>query len=405
MNEAAFLGAILDNPNDDDLRLVFADWLADHDEPNRGEFLRTQVALARMDADDPRRAGSTAREQALLAQHKAAWLGSSWSESLTGVRFWRGLVHEVTIHPRLLYDSAEDFFRLFPLVRQVRFYQTSDRVQELLNFHHEPKEYYAELLRSPYMARLEMLSLRDNQVGDEAVIALAGSPHVAGLKSLDLSINQIGDAGAQALAASPYLTQLTELALGENRVGQTAREALMSQFGQRVRFASEWGRSSRSWHQRYLSDWLDCAVILDEHRARSREQVIEQLLAELVDRRRLAREALGSACSAILRREQLGSTGIGRGVAIPHNKHESLSCAVGILGLVPKGVDFDSLDGEPVHIIVLFLYPGNICDYTLPQSNLLMERLRQDSFCRRLRQAASVAELMEVLHGLNHDAS
>jgi PTS system fructose-specific IIA component/PTS system nitrogen regulatory IIA component len=61
--------------------------------------------------------------------------------------------------------------------------------------------------------------------------------------------------------------------------------------------------------------------------------------------------------AAILDREDLGSTGIGRGLAIPHTKHPSVQNTVGIVGHAPDGIDFDSLDGRPVRNVVLLISP------------------------------------------------
>ena len=274
--EHTFLYSIEEEPDQDGLRLIFADWLEDNGQPERAEFLRIQVALAGLDLADPRRAELTARERSLLTQHQTTWLGSVWSERLANVRFRRGFVHEVTIHPRSFHETTDDFFRRFPFVRQLRFYEVSGRARGLLDFYHEPKGYSTELFRSPHFARLEALALRDNRVGDEAVLALAGSPHVAGLKSLDLSSNQISDVGVTALLASPYLAHLTELDLGGNPVSASAREALRFRFGEQVSFESREDFRRTEPSEVRLGDILLQAVILDESRVGTREQIIEE---------------------------------------------------------------------------------------------------------------------------------
>src|SRR5262245_15898045 len=72
--QAAFLAAIRDDPDDDGPRLIFADWLEEQGDP-RGEFIRVQCALARLERHDPRRAELTCREQELLGEYGDAWLG------------------------------------------------------------------------------------------------------------------------------------------------------------------------------------------------------------------------------------------------------------------------------------------------------------------------------------------
>jgi uncharacterized protein (TIGR02996 family) len=72
---AAFLAAIRDDPDDDGPRLTFADWLEEQGDP-RGEFIRVQCALDRIDEDDPRREELERREAELLGQHGEAWRDS-----------------------------------------------------------------------------------------------------------------------------------------------------------------------------------------------------------------------------------------------------------------------------------------------------------------------------------------
>src|SRR3954451_24109254 len=72
--EKALLGEILDRPDDDLPRLVYADWLDEHGDTDRADFIRTQVQLARMDPDDPRRAAWEGRARQLWGQHHGEWL-------------------------------------------------------------------------------------------------------------------------------------------------------------------------------------------------------------------------------------------------------------------------------------------------------------------------------------------
>jgi PTS system fructose-specific IIA component/PTS system nitrogen regulatory IIA component len=85
----------------------------------------------------------------------------------------------------------------------------------------------------------------------------------------------------------------------------------------------------------------------------NKEGAMEALVCKLSDAGYLPNQAIGPVVSALLHREELGSTGIGRGIAVPHAKHESCRGIVGIIGYVPNGVDFGSLDGEPVKKICL----------------------------------------------------
>jgi uncharacterized protein (TIGR02996 family) len=112
MAHDAFLRAILENPDDDTPRLVYADWLEERDDP-RGEFIRVQCRLARTGGDDPLRPGLEAREQDLLARHGEEWVGSlrPW---LTGWVFRRGFLVRVRVTVTVYLEHADALLGLAP---------------------------------------------------------------------------------------------------------------------------------------------------------------------------------------------------------------------------------------------------------------------------------------------------
>lgn len=91
---------------------------------------------------------------------------------------------------------------------------------------------------------------------------------------------------------------------------------------------------------------------------RTKAETMTAILDRLVETGSLAEEHRQGVLAAILKREALGSTGIGRGVAIPHAKHPGLARLVGAVADFPAGVNFDSLDGKPVHLVCLLLSPA-----------------------------------------------
>ena len=108
---------------------------------------------------------------------------------------------------------------------------------------------------------------------------------------------------------------------------------------------------------------------------------------------------------AILKRELLGSTGIGRGVAIPHTKHASVEKLVGTVALSKGGVSFDSLDGEPVHVFVLLISPQDRPGDHLRALENVSRSLRDDNFVRALRNAKTRDEIWALLDGADRPAS
>ena len=84
---------------------------------------------------------------------------------------------------------------------------------------------------------------------------------------------------------------------------------------------------------------------------------LRNLLAGLVDSKDISTDEQESIIKAIMKREELGSTGIGRGVAVPHTKHPSVDRLIGTVGVSAEGVDFNSLDGEKVQLFFLLISP------------------------------------------------
>src|SRR3954469_1413723 len=94
--EEAFLSDIRANPEDDGVRLIFADWLEEHGRPQRAEFIRVQVELARLAEGDPRREALADRQDELLAAHGHEWRPLRQSGAVRGA-FHRGFVEEAVI--------------------------------------------------------------------------------------------------------------------------------------------------------------------------------------------------------------------------------------------------------------------------------------------------------------------
>ncbi|NCA12068.1 PTS sugar transporter subunit IIA, partial [bacterium] len=99
-----------------------------------------------------------------------------------------------------------------------------------------------------------------------------------------------------------------------------------------------------------FSDFVATDAILADVDADTKQAVIREMAEALVEAGKIAPAELEGIVKAIMKREDLGSTGIGRGVAVPHTKHPSVDRLVGTVAVSRKGIDFESLDGEPVHL-------------------------------------------------------
>jgi len=101
----------------------------------------------------------------------------------------------------------------------------------------------------------------------------------------------------------------------------------------------------------------------------------------------------------VMAREQLGSTGIGHGVAIPHGRMPDLASPVLVLARHAEGVSFDSIDGKPVHIVVLLLVPDSDDRQHLELLAQLARNLQQETFRKQIMQAQDSATVAGLFAG------
>ena len=146
-----------------------------------------------------------------------------------------------------------------------------------------------------------------------------------------------------------------------------------------------------------LADFLFPGAFVPELQSDDKEGVIRELVEALVRAKKLLRGNVTGVVDALLERERLGSTGIGKGIAVPHAKHRSVKEVVGTVGLSPQGVDFAALDGELVYVFFLLVSSPNDAAGHLAALELLAETLKHETFCRFLRQCRTQQELVELL--------
>jgi uncharacterized protein (TIGR02996 family) len=268
----ALLRAVLADPDDDAPRLIYADWLDEHGDCDRAEFIRVQCALARGPRDDPRNPQLRQRERELLVTNRARW-GAPLDGVALSWTFRRGFVEEVEVAAMVFLRRGERLFDVAP-VRTVKLERVVvsgprlaacpalARVVNLdLSRAHLWVSHLTQLMASPHLSRLKSLSLAHFGLGHAGVAVLVGiprlqsltgltlsnnglynagavflanCPRLAGLRALDLRANGIGIDGGNALAASPHLDNLDFLDVRGNYVG-SAIPALRERFGDRLR--------------------------------------------------------------------------------------------------------------------------------------------------------------------------
>ena len=146
-----------------------------------------------------------------------------------------------------------------------------------------------------------------------------------------------------------------------------------------------------------FADFVSNGAIRATVTADEKEGVIREMVQALLDAGDISADEQESIVKAILKREELGSTGIGRGVAVPHTKHPSVDRLVGTVAVSADGVNFNSLDGEKVHLLFLLVSPPDRPGDHLRALENISRQLRDDTFCRFLKQAKNSEDIEQLL--------
>ena len=146
-----------------------------------------------------------------------------------------------------------------------------------------------------------------------------------------------------------------------------------------------------------FSDFVKTEAIKSELSSSDKEGVIRELVTSLVESGQLGTDDQESIVQAILKREELGSTGIGRGIAVPHTKHPSVDKPVGTVGVSHTGVDFQSLDGEQVQLFFMLISPPDQPNEHLRALENISKQLQDETFCRFLKQSKTSEDVQQIL--------
>jgi PTS system nitrogen regulatory IIA component len=144
-----------------------------------------------------------------------------------------------------------------------------------------------------------------------------------------------------------------------------------------------------------IMDFLSRDAIIVDLKSTDKKPAIIELVETLKSTKKIKKT--DEIINVILEREKLGSTGIGQGVAIPHGKTDILHEQIGMLGISHKGIEFNSLDGEPVHIIFLLVGPVEVAGQHLKALSKI-SRLFKDKFLRQaIRNTVSAEEIVKII--------
>lgn len=146
-----------------------------------------------------------------------------------------------------------------------------------------------------------------------------------------------------------------------------------------------------------MTDIVERGAIVAMLQSNSRDEVIGELLDALIASGAAPTDQRDALLGSVLERERKGSTGFGKGVAIPHVKQRGLGSMAAAIGVSEGGIDFGALDKQPVYSVFLLISPAEDPEQHLRAMEVIFKNLSQDNFRRFLRQASSVDDVWTLL--------
>ncbi len=146
-----------------------------------------------------------------------------------------------------------------------------------------------------------------------------------------------------------------------------------------------------------IMDFLSDDAITVDLKSINKTDAIKELVDLLINAGELDKKDKTKVVELLIAREALGSTAIGHNVGIPHAKTDCIKDLVGAFGLSKKGVDFDSLDGEPVYIFFLLLAPQDSAGPHLKALARISRLIKDKYFRDTLRQAKDKKDVLKII--------
>ena len=146
-----------------------------------------------------------------------------------------------------------------------------------------------------------------------------------------------------------------------------------------------------------LKEFIVSDAIIANLECTERDACLRELVTSLAAAGAVPNDAVDEVVAALVKREQNGSTGFGKGVAVPHVKHAKVKKMAATVGRSAAGIDFAALDKQPVYSVVLLLSPENQPQQHLSAMNIVFSNLQKDTFRKFLRQAATREAIVDLL--------
>jgi nitrogen PTS system EIIA component len=147
-----------------------------------------------------------------------------------------------------------------------------------------------------------------------------------------------------------------------------------------------------------MANFIVKDAILADLKATTRDDAISEMVQSLVAAGQIPAADVPDVIKAILKREKLGTTGIGHGIAIPHSRNPVVGQLVGTVAISKVGLPFAAIDDEPVHVAVMMISPPDRPSDLLRALDNVVKTMQDEPFVKQLRAANSAEEIWDLLN-------
>ena len=154
-----------------------------------------------------------------------------------------------------------------------------------------------------------------------------------------------------------------------------------------------------------FADFICFKAVIPELKAKDRDGVIVEMVSALDKTGKLGKGNCEEVTKAIIKRENEASTGMGKGIAVPHVKHKAVKDVVATVGRSSAGIDFSSLDKQPVYSVILIISPVDNPDKHLQVMESIFKHLQEERFRKFLRQSETAEDIEELLREVDETPS
>lgn len=154
-----------------------------------------------------------------------------------------------------------------------------------------------------------------------------------------------------------------------------------------------------------FADFVCFEAAVPQLSSTDRDGVIVELVTSLDKAKKLGRGNRNKITQAVIKREKEASTGMGKGVAVPHAKHPVIKNMVAVVGLSGSGIDFSALDKQPVYSVILLVSPPDEPDKHLQAMENIFKHLQNEKFRKFLRQCQTPEQIEDLLREADENPS